>query len=181
MDKPRMQTKYEEQVMKGLKEQFGYENDMRVPRVTKIVINRGVGDAITDPKLLEAAVEELGTITGQKPAISKARKSVSNFKLREGMPIGARVTLRRQRMYEFLDRLIAVALPRVRDFRGVSPNSFDGRGNYNLGLKEQIIFPEIDYDKVTRVDGMDISIVTTAETDAEAYALLAALGMPFRK
>lgn len=181
MEKPRLQTRYEEQVMEDLKERFGYTNDLRVPRIAKIVVNRGVGDAVQDPKLLETAVEELAMITGQHPKVTRARKSVSNFKLREGVPVGTTVTLRRQRMYEFLDRLISVALPRVRDFRGVNPNSFDGRGNYNMGLKEQIIFPEIDYDQVPRIDGMDVTIVTTAETDEEAHALLAAIGLPFRK
>lgn len=181
MDKPRILIRYQQDVLPGLKEQFGYTNNHRVPRLVKIVVNRGIGDAVQDPKLLETAVEELGQVTGQRPRITRARRSVSNFKLREGMPIGAKVTLRRQRMWEFLDRLITVALPRVRDFRGVSPNAFDGRGNYNLGLKEQIVFPEIDYDKVSRVDGMDIAIITTAETDQEAHALLAGLGMPFRK
>ncbi len=179
--KPRIQDKYEREVKATLNERFGYLNDHQVPRLAKIVINRGVGDAIGDPKMLEHAVAELGTITGQKPSVRRARRSVSNFKLREGMAIGAKVTLRRQHMYEFLDRLIAVALPRVRDFRGVDPDSFDGRGNYNLGLKEQIIFPEIDYDKVPRIDGMDIAIVTTANTDEEAFELLKGLGMPFRK
>jgi large subunit ribosomal protein L5 len=181
MDKPRIQVKYEEEVMPALKEQFGYKNKMSVPGLAKIVVNRGVGDAIKDPKLLETAVDELSTISGQHATVRKARRSVSNFKLREGMAIGAKVTLRRRRMYEFLDRLITIALPRVRDFRGVDPNSFDGRGNYNLGLKEQIIFPEIDYDKVPRIDGMDVAIVTTARTDEEGLALLQALGMPFSK
>lgn len=181
MEKPRLQGKYEEKVMAELKERFGYANDLRVPRIAKIVVNRGVGEAVQDPKLLETAVEELAMITGQKPKVTRARKSVSNFKLREGVPVGTTVTLRRQRMYEFLDRLISVALPRVRDFRGMNPNSFDGRGNYNMGLKEQIIFPEIDYDKVPRIDGMDVTIVTTAETDEEAHALLAGIGLPFRK
>ena len=181
MDKPRVQQKYESEVLPALKEQFGYTNDHAVPRVAKVVVNRGVGDAIQDPKLLENALEELSLITGQRATVRRARRSVSNFKLREGMAVGAKVTLRRQRMYEFLDRLIAIALPRVRDFRGVDPNSFDGRGNYNLGLKEQIIFPEIEYDKVLRIDGMDVAIVTTAESDEEAFALLKGLGIPFRK
>jgi large subunit ribosomal protein L5 len=181
MDRPRVQARYEDDVLPALKEQFGYTNNMRVPRISKIVINRGVGGAIQDPKELETAVEELSLITGQHASVRKAKRSVSNFKLREGMAVGAKVTLRRQWMYEFLDRLITIALPRVRDFRGVDPNSFDGRGNYNLGLEEQIIFPEIDYDKVSRIDGMDVAIVTTAKTDEEGFALLKSLGMPFSK
>jgi large subunit ribosomal protein L5 len=154
---------------------------MRVPRISKIVINMGVGQATQDPKILEEAVKDLETITGQKASIRTAKKAISNFKLREGMKIGAKVTLRRERMYEFLDRFLTIALPRVRDFRGVSDKSFDGRGNYTLGLKEQIIFPEINTDKVTRVLGMDITFVTTAKSDKEAYELLSAFGMPFRK
>ena len=181
MEKPRIQNQSERDVLPALKEQFGYRNDMRVPRLSKIVINRGVGGAITDAKELESAVEELSLITGQHASIRKARRSVSNFKLREGMAVGAKVTLRRQHMYEFLDRLITIALPRVRDFRGVDPNSFDGRGNYNLGLEEQIIFPEIDYDRVSKIDGMDVAIVTTARTDEEGFALLKGLGMPFSR
>ncbi len=181
MEKPRIQVKFENEVLPGLKKTFGYANDHSVPRLAKIVINRGVGGATQDVKLIEEAVEELSLITGQRASVQKARRSVSNFKLRTGMSIGARVTLRRQRMYEFLDRLVTIALPRVRDFRGVSPNSFDGHGNYNLGLKEQIVFPEIDYDKVSRISGMDIAIVTTAGTDEEAYELLKGLGMPFQK
>jgi large subunit ribosomal protein L5 len=180
-EKPRVQKRFEDEVMPALKTRFRYKNDHQVPRLAKIVVNRGVGDAIGDPKMLENAVNELAIITGQKPVVRRARRSVSNFKLREGMAIGTKVTLRRRQMWEFLDRLIAIALPRVRDFRGVDPNSFDGRGNYNLGLKEQIIFPEIDYDKVPRIDGMDIAIVTTAQTDEEAFELLKGLGMPFRK
>jgi large subunit ribosomal protein L5 len=180
-EKPRLQKRFEDEVMPALKKRFKYRNDHQVPRLAKIVVNRGVGDAIGDPKLLENAVSELTTITGQKAVIRRARRSVSNFKLREGMAIGAKVTLRRRHMWEFFDRLVAIALPRVRDFRGVDPNSFDGRGNYNLGLKEQIIFPEIEYDKVPRIDGMDIAIVTTAQSDEEAFELLKGLGMPFRK
>ncbi len=181
MERPRIQDRYESDVLPQLKKKFGYTNDNSVPRLAKIVVNRGVGDATQDARLIEEVVEELTLITGQRASVQKARRSVSNFKLRTGMPVGARVTLRRQRMYEFLDRLITIALPRVRDFRGVSRNSFDGRGNYNLGLKEQIVFPEIDYDKVSRIDGMDIAIVTTAKTDEEAYELLQGLGMPFQK
>ena len=181
MEKPRIQVRYEKEVLPKLKKQFNYKNDYRVPRLAKIVVNRGVGDAIQDSKLLEVAVEELTTITGQLATIRKAKRSVSNFKLREGTAVGAKVTLRRRHMYEFLDRLITIALPRVRDFRGVSRNSFDGHGNYNMGLQEQIVFPEIDYDKISRIDGMNVAIVTTAETDEEALALLQELGMPFQR
>jgi len=178
---PRMIAKYREQVVPNLMKQFDYDNIMQVPRLTKIAINRGVGDAVGDQKLLQNAVAELEMIAGQKPAVSKAKHSISNFKLREGMSIGARVTLRGSRMYEFLDRFISVAAPRIRDFRGFPDKSFDGRGNYTVGIKEQIIFPEIDVDKVGRIDGMDITIVTTAKSDEEAYALLKELGFPFRK
>ncbi|MCK4351290.1 MAG: 50S ribosomal protein L5 [Candidatus Latescibacteria bacterium] len=181
MEKPRIQARYEEEILPALKKQFGYKNNHQVPRLSKIVINRGVGEATQDVKLLEVAIEELTTISGQKAVIRRARQSVSNFKLRTGMAIGAKVTIRRQHMYEFLDRLITIALPRVRDFRGMSRNSFDGHGNYNMGLKEQIVFPEIDYDKVAKIDGMNVAIVTTAETDEEAFALLAGLGMPFQR
>ncbi len=177
----RLKVKYYKEIVPKLKEQLGYKNVMQVPRLEKIVINMGVGEAIQDPKILEEAMRDLETITGQKPSVRTAKKSISNFKLREGMKIGAKVTLRRERMYEFLDRLITIALPRVRDFRGVSDKSFDGRGNYTLGIKEQIIFPEINVDKVNRILGMDITIVTTAKTDKEAYELLSAFGMPFRK
>lgn len=178
---PRLFVKYRQEVVKRLMEQFKYKNVMMVPRLEKICINIGVGEAAQDPKLLDTAAKELALITGQKPEIRKARKAISNFKLREGQPIGCRVTLRRARMYEFMDRLISLAIPRIRDFRGVSDSSFDGRGNYTLGIKEQIIFPEIDIDKVTKINGMDITFVTTAKTDEEAYALLKELGMPFRK
>ncbi len=178
---PRMQTRYRELVVPALMKQFGYKNVMQVPRLEKIAINRGVGDAVTDQKLLNNAVDELQLIAGQKPAISKAKKSISNFKLREGQSIGARVTLRGSRMYEFLDRFISVAVPRIRDFRGLPDKSFDGHGNYTIGIKEQIIFPEIDVDKVVRIDGMDITFVTSATTDEEAYALLREMGFPFRK
>ncbi|MEG8946812.1 50S ribosomal protein L5 [Rosettibacter firmus] len=177
----RLKVKYLKEIVPKLKEKLGYKNVMQVPRLEKIVINMGVGEAVQDPKVLEEAVKDLETITGQKPSIRAAKKSISNFKLREGMKIGAKVTLRRERMYEFLDRLITIALPRVRDFRGVSDKSFDGRGNYTLGIKEQIIFPEINVDKVNRILGMDITFVTTAKTDKEAYELLSAFGMPFRK
>ena len=172
---------YKENVVKELTEKFGYTTVMQVPKIEKIVVNMGVGDAISNSKALDAAVEDLTAITGQKPLVTKAKKSIAVFKLREGMSIGAKVTLRGERMYEFFDKLISIALPRVRDFRGVNPNSFDGRGNYTIGIKEQLIFPEIVYDKVFKVRGMDIVIVTTAKTDEEGRALLSMLGMPFRK
>jgi len=178
--KPRLQVYYEERVRPRLSEQFGFTNPYRVPRLEKIVLNVGLGEAPKNPKLMDSVVEELGLITGQKAVVTRARKAISNFALREGMPIGAKVTLRGARMYEFLDRLINVSLPRVRDFRGVPNRSFDGRGNYTLGVKEQLIFPEIDYDKVQKIHGMDITFVTTAERDDEGMALLRALGMPFR-
>lgn len=177
--KPRLKAQYRDEIVPDLTKQFGYENVMEVPRLVKIVVNKGVGEAAENQKVLDNAVQELRKITGQHPAIAKARKSVSNFKLRQGMPIGCYVTLRGDRMFEFLDRLITLALPRVRDFRGVPDRSFDGRGNYTLGVQEQIIFPEINVDTVDRISGMDITFVTTAETDEEAYALLKALGMPF--
>jgi large subunit ribosomal protein L5 len=162
-------------------EQFQYKSIMQVPRLVKISVNQGIGAATSDKKLVDVAIEEMATITGQRPVATRAKKSISNFKLREQMPIGARVTLRNYRMYEFLDRLINIALPRVRDFRGINDKSFDGRGNYTMGVTEQIMFPEIDIDKVSRITGMDITFVTTAKTDAEAYALLSLLGMPFKK
>ena len=177
---PRLKQRYEEVLKKELTDTFGYKNAMQVPRLDKIVINMAVGKAVTDSKKLTAAVGDLTKIAGQKPAISKAKKSVANFKLREGMPIGAKVTLRRERMYEFLDRLVTIALPRVRDFRGISGKSFDGRGNYAFGLKEQIVFPEINYDEVDEIRGMDIIICTTARTNEEAHALLKGFDMPFR-
>src|SRR3954470_2306069 len=177
--KPRLKTDYEERIVSAMTERFGYKNRMEVPRLEKIVINMGVGDATQDKKRVETAASEMQSISGQKPVITKAKKSIAQFKLREGMPIGCKVTLRRDRMYEFLDRLVTVALPRVRDFRGVSGAAFDGRGNYALGLKEQIIFPEVDYDKVDEIRGMDIIIVTTAKTDKEAKALLKGFQMPF--
>jgi large subunit ribosomal protein L5 len=178
--KPRLQGYYEEQVRPRLAQEFGFDNPMRLPRLEKVVVNVGLGEAPKNPKLLDSIVNELTLITGQKPVVTRARKAISNFGLRQGMPIGAMVTLRGARMYEFLDRLINVALPRVRDFRGVPARSFDGRGNYTLGIKEQMIFPEIDYDKVQQVHGMDIVIVTTTDKDPEALALLREMGMPFR-
>lgn len=177
----RLQEKYTNDVVPQLMKDFGYTSIMEVPKIEKVVINVGVGDAIQNSKLLDEAVEEMAAITGQKPVITKAKKSIANFKLREGMPIGAKTTLRSEKMYEFLDKLFNISLPRVRDFRGVSDTSFDGRGNYTLGVKEQIIFPEIDFDKVNRTRGMDVVIVTTAKTNEETKALLAGLGMPFKK
>ena len=177
----RMRAKYEEEVRKALMEKFGYKSPMQIPKLDKIIINIGVGEAKDNAKALEAAVSDLATITGQKPVITKAKKSVANFKIREGMNLGCKVTLRSDRMYEFLDRLFSVALPRVRDFRGINPNSFDGRGNYALGIKEQLIFPEIDYDKIDKIRGMDIIFVTTANTDEEARELLSLMGAPFYK
>jgi len=176
---PRLQVKYNSEVAPKLKEQFEYSSAMQIPRLEKICINQGVGAATQDKKLAEVALKEMTSIAGQKSVATRAKKSVSNFKLREGMVIGTKVTLRRKRMWEFLDRLLAVALPRVRDFRGVNDKSFDGRGNYTLGIKEQIIFPEIDIDKVSNISGLDITFVTTANTDKEAYELLRELGMPF--
>lgn len=177
---PTLRTKYKEEVSASLKEQFGYSSPMEIPRLTKICINKGLGAATTDKKVIETAIEEISSIAGQRAVTTKAKKSVSNFKLREGMVIGARVTLRDNRMYEFLERFVAVSLPRVRDFRGINDKSFDGRGNYSLGITEQIIFPEIDIDKITKISGMDITFVTTAKTDAECLALLKGLGMPFK-
>jgi large subunit ribosomal protein L5 len=176
---PRLKERYKQELLPALQDELGLGNPMRVPRLEKIVVNMGVGDAIRDAKLLDAAVADLATITGQKPAITKARKSIAAFKLRTGMSIGAKVTLRGARMWEFLDRLLATALPRIRDFRGLDPDAFDGSGNYSIGVTEQLIFPEIDYDKVVKVRGMDITIVTTAEDDDEARALLRGLGFPF--
>ena len=177
----RLRDTYENEIKKAMTDKFGYKNVMEVPRLEKIVINMGVGEAKENSKVMESAVKDLTTIAGQKPVITKAKKSVANFKLREGMPIGCKVTLRGERMYEFTDRLVNLALPRVRDFRGVSAESFDGRGNYALGIKEQIIFPEIEYDKVDKVRGMDIIFVTTARTDEEARELLRLFGMPFKR
>ena len=177
----RLEQKYKEVVTPSLMKKFNYKSVMEVPHVDKIVINMGIGEAISNPKVLDEAVAELAQITGQAPVITKAKKSIANFKLREGMPIGCKVTLRGEKMYEFADRLINLALPRVRDFRGVNPNAFDGRGNYALGIKEQLIFPEIEYDKVDKVRGMDVIFVTTAKTDEEARELLRLFGMPFAK
>lgn len=176
-----LQNKYNEEVVPSLMEKFNYDSIMEAPKVEKIVVNMGVGDAVQNAKALDTAVEELSLITGQKPMVTRAKKSIAGFRLREGMPIGAKVTLRGERMYEFLQKLIAVSLPRVRDFRGISKKAFDGRGNYTLGVKEQLIFPEINYDKVNKVRGMDIVVVTTANTDEEARELLAQFGMPFQK
>jgi large subunit ribosomal protein L5 len=176
----RLQELYQKKVVPTLMKEFSYGNPMQVPRLECIVLNVGMGEATQNVKLLESAVKELATITGQRPVVTKARKAIANFKLRKGLPIGAKVTLRGRRMYEFLDRLVAAALPRIRDFKGVSPKSFDGRGNYTLGLKEQLIFPEIKYDEVTSIHGMDITVVTTAKTNDEGKALLANLGVPFR-
>ena len=177
----RLNQKYKETVVPALMKQFNYKSVMEVPYIDKVVINIGVGDAIANSKALDDAVAELAAITGQAPVITKAKKSIANFKVREGMPIGCKVTLHREKMYDFLDKLMNISLPRVRDFRGVSDTSFDGRGNYTLGIKEQIIFPEIDYDKINKVRGMDVVIVTTAKTNEEAKALLTEMGMPFKK
>ncbi len=177
----RLAETYKKEIVPALMKKFNYKSIMQVPKLNKIVVNMGIGEAVSDQKILEQAVKELETITGQKASVRKAKKAISNFKLREGVNIGAMVTLRRDRMYEFLDRLVNIALPRVRDFRGLSDKSFDGRGNYTLGVKEQIIFPEINVDKVTKVLGMDVTFVTTAETDGEAYELLQSFGFPFRK
>lgn len=177
----RLRDRYKEEVVSSLTSEFGYKNPFQVPKLEKIVLNIGLGEAVANGRALDAAVGDLSKITGQKPVITRAKKSIASFKLREGMPIGAMVTLRGERMYEFLDRLVATALPRIRDFRGVSPNSFDGRGNYTMGLREQIMFPEIDYDQIDKVRGLEISIVTSARTDEEGRRLLALLGMPFAK
>jgi large subunit ribosomal protein L5 len=176
---PRLKQRYEEEIRTALKDELEMTSIMRVPRVSKITLNMGVGDAKTDAKAMDGAIEELTTIAGQRAQVRRARKSIASFKLREGMAVGARVTLRGARMYEFLDRLISIALPRIRDFRGLDPTSFDGRGNYSLGIREQVIFPEIDYDSVQAIRGLDIAITTTAETDEQARALLGALGLPF--
>ncbi|MGH2683348.1 MAG: 50S ribosomal protein L5 [Actinomycetota bacterium] len=177
---PRLKQRFREELLSRLQEELGLTNAMQVPRLEKVVVNMGVGEAAREAKLLDAAIEDLTTITGQKPAVTKAKKSIAGFKLREGMTIGAKVTLRGNRMWEFVDRLMSVALPRIRDFRGLDPEAFDGHGNYTIGVTEQLIFPEIDYDKVDRVRGMDITVVTTAKTDDEGRALLRALGMPLR-
>ena len=175
----RMQEKYKNEIAPALMEKFGYKSPMQIPKLEKIVVNIGMSDAKDNPKVIEAAMGDLALITGQKAVITKAKKSVANFKLREGMNIGCKVTLRAEKMYEFIDRLFSVALPRVRDFKGINPNSFDGRGNYSLGIKEQLIFPEIDYDKIDKIRGMDIIVVTTAKTDEEARELLSLMGAPF--
>ncbi|MGD2019509.1 MAG: 50S ribosomal protein L5 [Thiohalocapsa sp.] len=176
----RLATQYREQIVDQLQQRFGYESVMQVPRLVKVTLNMGVGEAINDKKIMENAVADLTRISGQKPIVTKARKSVAGFKIREGWPIGCKVTLRRERMYEFLDRLINVAIPRIRDFRGLSPKAFDGRGNYSMGVREQIIFPEIDYDKIDAIRGLDVTITTTAGTDEEGRALLDAFNFPFR-
>ena len=178
--KPRLQAYYEDRVSARLREALEIANQMRIPRITKVVVNVGVGEASRNPKLLDSVVEEVGQITGQRPVVTRARKSIANFNLREGMPVGVKVTLRGARMYEFLDRLINVAIPRIRDFRGLPSRAFDGRGNYTFGVREQMIFPEIDYDKVAEIHGMDIVIVTSTDKDDEAFALLREMGMPFR-
>jgi large subunit ribosomal protein L5 len=178
---PRLLKQYRETAVPNLKKRFGFDNVMQVPAIYKVILNVGIGDAHQDQKLLDSVIEELEIITGQKPVVTRARKSISNFKLREGMQVGVRVTLRRYRMWEFLDRLFNLTAPRIRDFRGFSDKSFDGRGNYSIGIKEQIVFPEIDYDRVAKIHGMDITMVTTAQNDEEAYALLEELGCPFRK
>ncbi|QUS61271.1 50S ribosomal protein L5 [Synechocystis sp. PCC 7339] len=176
----RLKTLYQETVLPKLQEEFGYKNIHQVPKLIKVTVNRGLGEASQNAKALESSLAELATITGQKPVVTRARKAIAGFKIREGMPVGVMVTLRSERMYAFLDRLINLALPRIRDFRGISPNSFDGRGNYSLGIREQLIFPEIDYDTIDQIRGMDVSIITSAQTDEEGRALLKALGMPFR-
>ena len=176
---PRLKTQYSESIVKAMTEKFGYENPMQVPKLAKITLNMGVGEASQDKKKVQTAAEEMELIAGQKPVITKAKKSIAQFKLREGMPIGCKVTLRRDRMYEFMDRLVTIAMPRIRDFRGLNPKSFDGHGNYAMGLKEQIVFPEISYDKIEKVRGMDIIVTTTAKTDEEARELLRLFGFPF--
>ncbi|HHV61728.1 MAG TPA: 50S ribosomal protein L5 [Firmicutes bacterium] len=176
----RLREKYEKEVAPLLKQKFNYKSVMEIPKIEKVVVNMGVSDAVSEPKALDAAMEDLKAITGQKPAVMRAKKSIAAFKLRKGIPIGCKVTLRGERMYYFLDKLFNAALPRIRDFRGVSPKGFDGRGNYTLGIKEQLIFPEIVYDKIDKIRGMDITLVTTAKTDEESYELLKAMGMPFR-
>jgi large subunit ribosomal protein L5 len=181
MEQPRLKTKYQEEIMNKLREEFGYENTMEIPRLKKICLSQGLGAAVADKKVVDSAMDEMTNIAGQKAVATKSKKDISNFKLRKGMPIGVRVTLRGERMYEFLDRLIVSSLARIRDFRGIKENGFDGRGNYNLGITEQIIFPEIDIDKVNRISGMDITFVTSAKTDKEAKALLREFGLPFKK
>ncbi len=177
----RLKNLYEETIVPKLTEEFGYENIHQVPKVIKITVNRGLGEASQNAKALESSIHEISSITGQKPVVTRAKKAIAGFKIREGMPVGIMVTLRKERMYAFLDRLISISLPRIRDFRGISPRSFDGNGNYSLGIREQIIFPEIDYDRIDQIRGMDISIITTAKTDEEGRALLKEMGMPFRE
>jgi large subunit ribosomal protein L5 len=177
----RLKTKYLEEIRPALMQRFGYSSIMQAPRIVKVTVNMGCGDAKQDSKVLDAAIEQLATITGQRPSVRRARKSIAQFKVREGMPVGVAVTLRGERAYEFLDRLMSVAIPRIRDFRGLNPRSFDGRGNYSMGVREQIIFPEIDYDEIDQVRGLDVTVTTTASSDAECFALLEALGMPFSK
>ena len=181
MPPARLKTRYDEEILPALIERFGYSTPMRAPRIVKVTVNMGVGDAKQDSNMLEAATTQLATITGQKPNVRRARKSIAQFKVREGMPVGVAVTLRGERSFEFLDRLMTVAIPRIRDFRGLNPRAFDGRGNYSMGVREQIIFPEVDYDEVDQVRGLDITITTTAQSDDEAFALLEALGMPFAR
>src|SRR5579871_2654860 len=181
MAKARLKQRYEEEILPSLMERFGYSTPMQAPRIKKVTVNMGVGDAKQDARMLEAATEQLATITGQRPNVRRARKSIAQFKVREGMPVGVAVTLRGERSYEFLDRLMSIAIPRIRDFRGLNPRAFDGRGNYSMGVREQIIFPEIDFDSIDQTRGMDITITTSARTDAEAFALLEAIGMPFSK
>lgn len=177
---PRLRKKYRDEIVPQLMKDFSFKNVMQVPKLDRIVVNMGLGEAVQNAKLIESAVEELTAITGRKPVVTRARKSIASFKLREGMPIGAMVTLRGEHMYDFLDRLVSIALPRTRDFKGISPKAFDGRGNYTLGIREQIVFPEINYDKIDRIKGMNVTFVTTAETDEQGRALLKSLGMPFR-
>jgi large subunit ribosomal protein L5 len=181
MAKARLKQRYQEEILPALIERFGYSTPMQAPRIVKITVNMGVGDAKQDSRVLEAATDQLATITGQRPNVRRARKSIAQFKVREGMPVGVAVTLRGERSYEFLDRLMSIAIPRIRDFRGLSPRAFDGRGNYSLGVREQIIFPEVDYDEIDQVRGLDITITTSAKTDEESFALLEALGMPFAR
>ena len=177
---PRLRNKYKDEIVPQLMKDFGFKNVMQVPKLNRIVVNMGLGEAVQNAKLIESAVEELSAITGRKPVVTRAKKSIATFKLREGMPIGVMVTLRGEQMYDFLDRLISIALPRTRDFKGISPKAFDGRGNYTLSIREQVVFPEINYDKIDRIKGMNVTLVTTAETDEQGRALLKSLGMPFR-
>ena len=177
---PRLRNKYKDEIVPQLMKDFGFTNVMQVPKLSRIVVNMGLGEAVQNAKLIESAAEELSAITGRKPIVTRAKKSIAGFKLREGMPIGVMVTLRGEQMYDFLDRLVSIALPRTRDFKGISPKAFDGRGNYTLGIREQIVFPEINYDKIDRIKGMNVTLVTTAETDEQGRALLKSLGMPFR-